>query len=640
MKKKQIETILYSIGGVAAMFVILVALNFILGLGKTRVDLTKEKLYTLTPGTKAILKKLDGKVEIRFYRSQSEKEVPPEFKNYAQHVDDLLSEYKQNSNGKITIKRLNPKPDSDEEDSARLDGIEGQQLPTGEALYLGLAISMEPEKVSIPFLAPSKEKLLEYDISRAISKVMNPQKPVVGILTPLPMFGQKMNPMMMRMGQQGEEPWVIINELQQDFTVKQLQMDTDKIDDEIKVLIVAHPKDISEKAQYAIDQFIMRGGKLIACLDGMSIMDKSGQQQPGMPNFGGGGSSLDKLLKAWGITFDTSKVVADANFQTRAQGRSGRPEPYPAVLSINSAGINKDEIVTSQIDSLLLPFAGSFSGTPAAGLKETVLLKSTPESQLVEGFLAQMSGEQIAKDFKPSGTVQKLAIRLTGKFKTAFPDGKPADPKDAADKDKDKKDEKKEEKKPDDTIKESKTETAVILVGDSDFLYDQFCVQVQNIFGQKIVIPRNGNLNLCQNMVEQMAGDSNLIAVRSRATVSRPFTVIQEMQAKAEASYREKLKKMDETRQESEKRINELQAKKDKNQRFIMSPEQQAELEKLKKQFAETKKEEKRLRKELRQEIDSLENRIKWRNILGMPLLTAAFGIGLGVYKTKRASAK
>lgn len=634
MKKKSIETLLYSVGGVAAMFVILVVLNYALGMFKTRVDLTQEKLYTLTDGTKAILNKLDGKVEIRFYVTESEKEVPPDFKNYARHVEDLLTEYKQYGKGKISIKKMNPKPDSDEEDSARLDGIEGQMLPSQEMLYLGVAISMEPEKVAIPFLAPNREKLLEYDISRAISKVMNPQKPVVGVMTPLPMFGQKMNPMMMRMGQQAEEPWVIISELQQDFNLKQIPMDTDKIEDDVQVLLVAHPKDITEKAQYAIDQFIMRGGKLIAALDGMSIMDK-GQQQPGMPNFGGGGSSLDKLLKAWGITFDTTKVVADANFQTRAAGRNGRPEPYPAVLSLNSAGINKEEIVTSQIDSLLLPFAGSFSGTPAAGLKETVLLKSTADSQLVEGFLAQMSSEQISKDFKPSGTVQKLAIRLTGKFKTAFPDGKPADPKEADDKKDGKKDE-----KTDNSLKESKTETAVILVGDSDFLYDQFCVQVQNMFGQRIVIPRNGNLNLCQNIMEQMAGDSNLIAVRSRATLARPFTVIQEMQAKAEAKYREELKKMAEAQQEAERRINELQAKKDQNQRFIMSPEQQAELEKLKKQFAETKKKEKILRKELRQEIDSLENRVKWQNILGMPVLTAAFGLGLGIYKSKRASAK
>jgi hypothetical protein len=165
-------------------------------------------------------------------------------------------------------------------------------------------------------------------------------------------------------------------------------------------------------------------------------------------------------------------------------------------------------------------------------------------------------------------------------------------------------------------------------------------VQVQNMFGQRIVIPRNGNLNLCQNMMEQMAGDSNLIAVRSRATMARPFTVIQEMQAKAEAKYRAELGKMEAAQKEAEQRINELQVKKDQNQRFIMSPEQQAELEKLKKHFAETKKKEKQLRKELRQEIDSLENRVKWRNILGMPILTAAFGLGLGIFKSKRASAK
>jgi len=618
---------------VGAMFLIVVALNFMLGAFKTRLDLTQEKAYTLSAGTRAILKKLEAPVEIRFYCTQGEKEMPSQFKTYAQHVEDLLAEYRQQGRGNVEIKKLNPTPDSDAEDSARLDGIEGQLLSNGENLYLGLAISYLDEKMAIPFLSAEKEKLLEYDITRAISRVANPQKPVIGVMTPLPMFGQPMNPMMMRMGQQPQEAWVIISELQRDFTVKQVPLETDKIDDEIKVLIVAHPKDIKDSAQYAIDQFIMRGGKLIAFLDGMSMVDSRNQQNPMMPNMGGGGSTLDKLVKAWGLQFDTTKVVADLNFQSRFM-QNNRQQVAPAVLSLNSQGINKEDVVTSQLDSLLIPFAGVFTGTPAAGLKETVLLHTTPDSQLVEGFMAQFSGEQITKDFKPSGTPQKLAIRLSGRFKTAFPDGKPVE------KEADKKDEKKEEKKTDDSLKETKGDNAVILVGDSDILYDQFCVQVQNIFGQKVVIPRNGNLNLVQNMVEQMAGDSNLIEVRSRATLNRPFTVVQKMQAQAEASYRNKIKELEDGLQETQKRLNELQSKKEKGQRFILSPEQQQEVERFKKKEAESKKELKEVRRNLRQDIDALENRVKWLNIAGMPMVVTLFGVGRAFLKGQRAKAK
>jgi ABC-type uncharacterized transport system involved in gliding motility auxiliary subunit len=635
MKKKQLEVLLYSVVGVGAMFLVVIALNFIFSVFKARADLTQEKLYTLSDGTKAILKKLEGPVEIRYYATQGEKEMPAQFKAYAQRVEDLLSEYKQHAKGNIEIKKFNPSPDSDAEDSAQLDGVEGQMLPNGEHLYLGLALSYLDAKVTLPFLSPDREKLLEYDVSRAISQVGNPQKPVVGIMTPLPMFGQPMNPMMMRMGQQPQEPWVVLSELQRDFTVKQLQMDVDRIDDDVKVLLVVHPKNISDKAQYAIDQFVLRGGRLVAFLDPVAIMDRSEQQQnPMMPNMGGG-SSMDKLLKAWGLTFDTTKVVADRTFTTRFV-QNGRQQEAPAVLSLNPAGINKEDVVTSQIDNLLVPFAGVFSGAPAEGLKKTVLLYTTPQSALVEGFMAQMGSDAITKDFKPSGVTNAIAIRLAGKFKSAFPEGKPADTKPEGDKE-----EKKEETKAGDSLKESKGENVVVLVGDADMLYDQFSVQIQNIFGQKIVIPRNGNLNLAQSVVEQMTGDSNLIGVRSRATLNRPFTVVQEMQAKAQENFQAKIKQIEDDLRETQTKLNELQAKKDKGQqRFIMSPEQQAELEKFRKKEAEAKRELKEVRKNLRKDIDSLENTLKWANIAGMPILVAAFGIVLAVVKNKRARAK
>ena len=633
MKKKHIETLLYSVVGVAAMFIILVAFNLIAGAAKSRVDLTDEKLYTLSKGTKEILKKLDGPVEIRFYGTEGEKEMPLHLKAYGQRVEDLLAEYKQYGKGNIEIRKLNPKPDSDAEDSARLDGIEPQMLPSGEHLYLGLAINYLDAKAALPFLSPDREKLLEYDISRAITRVVSPQRPVVGFMTALPMFGNPMNPMMARMGQQPQDPWVVVSELQRDFTVRQIQMDVDKIDDDIKVLVVAHPKEIIDKAQYAIDQFVLRGGRLVAFLDGQAIMDQSkNPQNPMMPNFNAS-SSLDKLLKAWGVQFDTTKVAADMNFATRFQ-RNNRQETAPAVLSLNASGVAKGDIVTDQLDNLLIPFAGVFSGTPVDGLKQEVLLKTTPKSQLVEGFMAQMGGDQILKDFKESGTSYPLAIRLKGKFKTAYPDGKPKDTTPDAEK---KDDEKKDEPKPEDSLKESKDETVVVLIGDVDMLSDNFSVQVQNFFGQKIIIPRNSNLTFVQNLVEQMSGDSNLIAMRSRATLNRPFTVVQEMQAQADEQYRAKIKELETGLQETQKKLNELQAaRKDQGQqRTILSAEQQAELQKFRTREAEAKRELKQVRKDLRREINSLENSLKWSNIAGVPIAVVLVGIGRFLFTNK-----
>src|SRR5882672_1299840 len=344
MMKRPIDTILYSAVGVAAMAAVLIGFNVVTSAVKTRVDLTREKAYTLSPGTRAILNKLDTPVRIRFYCTQSENSTPETvfLKAYAKRVEDLLAEYKQAAHGKIIVEKYDPQPDSDAEDSARLDGVEGQPLRTGEAFYMGLAVSLLDEKQAIPFLDPSKERLLEYDLSRAISRVVTPDKPVVGVMSPMPVFGAPANPMMMQMGQRGggQPPWILINELKNDFTVKRVEMDTAKIDDDIKVLLVIHPREITDKAQYALDQFIMRGGKLIAFLDPLPLIDAKEQNQMlgSIPN---SGSSMDKLLKAWGISFDTGKVVADMKFKMQVGGRNGQPQDAPAFLSVTPEGINK-----------------------------------------------------------------------------------------------------------------------------------------------------------------------------------------------------------------------------------------------------------------------------------------------------------
>ena len=632
MKQKKTETLLYSAVGIGAMLLIVIAVNLIATSLKSRLDLTQGKIYTLSDGTKNILKKLDSPVEIRFYYSAKEARMPSPLKTYARRVEDLLNEFRQASHGNIEIKKYDPEPDSDAEDLANLDGIEGKMLPTGEKIYLGLAVSLDPQKAALPFLAPDREKLLEYDLARAISQVFATNKPIIGVMSALPVMGAAMNPMMMRMGQQGQDSWAFITELKRDFEVKTVPPESEKIDDDIKVLMVIHPKDLKDTAQYAIDQFIMRGGKLIACLDPMSLADQQKQQNPMMPAMPGGASNLEKLLKAWGLTFETSKVVADMNYARKLQTRGNQVEIVPTLLFLTDQAINKEDVVTSQTDELLFVFPGVFTGTPVSGLKQTVLLKTSKQSQLVEPFLANMSPSKIVDDFKASDTQYNLAVRLDGKFKTAFPDGKPEAPKTG--------DEKKEEAKPEDkakdSLKETKGDNAVLLIGDTDWLSDQFSVQIQNFFGQKIIQPRNSNLALVQNVVEQFSGDQNLIGVRSRATLNRPFTVVQKMQSEANARYQAEIAKLQKEVEEVNQKVNELQGKKEAGQRFVLSKEQQEEIEKFKQKRADANKKLKSVRRSLQVEIDSLQNRLKWGNILAVPLAVVVIGLVLaGVRKNK-----
>jgi ABC-type uncharacterized transport system involved in gliding motility auxiliary subunit len=558
------------------------------------------------------------------------------FANYARQVEDVLSALRQASKGKLIVEKYNPQPDSDAEDSAKLDGIEGQPLPPyGEAFYLGIAFSQLDAKVALPFLSPARERLLEYDMARAISRVTQVEKPVVGVMSALPVFGMPSNPMMMQMGRQGQDPWLFITELQNDFEVREVQMTAETIDPDIRVLVVIYPRDITETAQYAIDQFVMRGGKLVAFVDPMSIADNRDSMMNPLQRASAGGSNLEKLLRAWGVEYDAGKVLADMTYKTMIGGRDGRPQETPTVLSLTRDAINGEDLLTSQLDNLLLAYPGAFSGTPADGLSKTVLLKSSPNCQLIEKMLAEFGG--VDRDFKPAEKEYDLAIRLTGKFKTAFPDGKPAATPPAGS----------EEDKPEaaatavgTSLKESSEENSVILVADSDIMFDPVVARVQNLLGFRIVDPLNGNLNFGQSLVELMAGDSNLIAVRSRATLNRPFTVVRQMEEKAQDSYRNQIRQLEQSAQETQQRLSELQSAKSSDQRFVLSPEQQEQLTKLRQTEAQVNRELKDVRRRLRQDVDSLQNWIKALNIAAMPLAVTLTGILAAFYKRKKTAAK
>ena len=638
---KKFGLFFFSTFGVAACLAIVVGLNIIASFAKYRFDLTAEKLFTLSNGTKQILQELDTPVQIRFYATRDDKVMPPQFKTHVRLVEDLLDEFRRSSDGKIKIEKFDPQPDSDAEDSARLDGVESQALSLTERIYLGLAVSMLDETVPIPFLDPSREEHLEYEIIRAVSQVMTVEETVVGVMSSLPVFGA--NPMMARMGQaQRQSPWVVIEQLQQLFEVRQIEMTAESIDEEVTVLIVIHPKAITETTEYALDQFLLRGGNLLVFLDSLAFIDI----QPSPNNMMGpppSTSNLPNLLKAWGLEFDSGKVVADLSFAKEISFGQGVPaQIQPAVLFVNDNGINRSNVVTAQIDQLLMPFAGAFSGEPLEGLEQTVLIQSTEQSQLVDGFMARLSGQQIARDFASEDKKRPIALRLDGKFKTAFAEGKPKTEEEAnAEEDIDKEDE--EEETEEESLKESKEDGAVVLFGDADFLADPFSVRVQNFLGARLISTMNGNLALAQNLVEQLAGDNRLIHVRSRASMNRPFTRIQEKQREAEEKYRSEIRALEEKRQQTQTKLNELQRNRtdvSQGQRFVLSPEQQAELEKLRKQEVETNRQLKKTRRDLRKDVDALETSLKWINIAFMPIFVAFIGIFIALIKRIQTAAR
>lgn len=628
MRSKRFETLLYSTGGVIALLAVLIAANFIIGAFNLRADLTEGDVYTLSPGTRAVLAKLQAPVKLRLYYSQGSEAVPVGLKTFAKRVEDLLNEYKAAGRGKVVVEKFNPEPDSDAEDSAQLDGIEGQLTNAGEKFYLGLSIAFLDQKAAVPVLAPDRERLLEYDITRGIAQVGETRKPVVGVMSALPVMGRSLDPIRKL---QPAEAWVLIQELKKIFDVKEIKLDAPKIDDDIKVLLVIHPRNLPEETEYAIDQYVLRGGKLIAFVDPYAYFD----QQPDFQNpFGGnqaGQSTFYHLFKAWGIDVDMGKVIADLSF---ASGEG--PRLLPTLLTLNTQALNMDDVVTSQVGTLLIPFGGAFKGKPAEGLKQTILAHTSKNSMPVDLIIATLSGEPSTRGYQPSGEEMPLAIRLTGKFHTAFPEGRPkpyAPPR--QDKKKGVDDKKKDEAKAEPQLKQSAEDNSVVLVADVDLLSDGAAVEVQDVFGQRVVIPRNGNLALALGLVEQLSGDSALISLRSRAAFTRPLTAIRQMEARAQQQYLGKIKELEDSLNQTQENLQKLQKSKAGVTSTILTPEQQAELDNFRKKAAEARLALKQLRKNLRVETDTLEFWTKVVNIGLVPLMIALAGLALAMARRR-----
>jgi ABC-type uncharacterized transport system involved in gliding motility auxiliary subunit len=607
------EQLLYSAVGLLALFLILVAVNYLITRVPSRIaDLTDGKLYTLSDGTKKVLRGLQTPVRIKLYISQGES-VPVPMRGFTQRVEDLVREFKSVAGQNLIVERYNPKPDSEEEDAAQLDGVEPQQLMSGEQFYLGASVSQLERKQVLPNIAPQRERLLEYDLIRAIARVASPERPKVGLMAGLPVMGERFNPFT----RQSSDPWYLAYELKREYEIREVPMAAKEIPKDINVLLLIHPRDPRPETEYALDQFVLRGGKLIAFVDPYAYFDQS-PTMPGMPPQQGSSSGLPTLFKAWGVDMPAGKVVSDVVFGSGSGARY-----TPTVLTLNRTAFSRDDVVTASIETLLYAFGGAFE-VKGSDLKAVELLKSSPNSMLVEGPDAIKSGDDATKNFKPSGKPMPLAVRLTGKFKTAFPEGI------------------KEKDKPvpnTPALRESASENSVILVADVDMLADGAAVDVQDVFGRKVVVPSNGNLAFALGMVEQFAAGDALISLRSRTASFRPLTVVRELEAEAQKQYFGKIRALEEELQKTTARLQELQKSQGAGKSAqLMSPEQQAELERFRKQVAATRLELKEVRKTLRQDAEALVFFTKVANIALMPLLVLLIGLLVALLRRSRTA--
>ena len=640
-KESKYAVFLNSVGGALIILLCVIAFNIITAQLKMKADLTEGDLFTLSDGSKILLNGLakeregddeSSPLEIRFYVTRGEKGVPVVVNEHGTRVEDLLDQYKAYAGSNLELQKINPRRDTDAEELAVNDGIR----LLNNAFYIGLAVSYLDNTEVIPVLDPSRATNLEYDISRAIKNVLKlkEEREVVGVMSSLNVWGgaDPTNPMaMMNRGQQ-QPPWYFLQQLQRDFNVERIEPAATEIPATVNVLLLIHPKNVSEATEYALDQFVLRGGKLIAFVDPLAQRDDSGQQNPQMRIPGmGGGSNLNRLFSKWGVPFDNSQVVADFNYRLNPRDPIAQGRMQPAYLALNRNALNSSEVVTRDLGTLRLPYAGSFdTSNIATGLKVTELITSSEQAKLVDGMSSQFNGDKImdsfltgSEDGKPVGTKKHiLGLKLGGKFTTAFPNGKPsAEDTDSSNPD----------AKPASTehLTESTEDNFVCLIGDTDILVDDhFLLQ------QRFLISEN--ITFVQNLVDHF-GDDTLINIRSR-NQNRPFTTIVDLEKEAQKKFEDKLKKLEAEQQEILQQKTKLESAGEGSNQFTLRIDPEA-LKEIQAKELDKRKQIREIRKQLRSEIDLIQLKIKLANIGLMPMLVIIFGIGFFIRKRKKTAA-
>ncbi|MEW6711064.1 MAG: Gldg family protein [Candidatus Riflebacteria bacterium] len=618
-------------GGMVASFtsvlllgVILVLVNYIAGLAVFKADLTAEKLFTLSEGTKSALSKLNDKVRLKFYFSRSMGNVPFPYKLYGKRVEEFLGEYVANSRGMLELEVLDPQPDTDVEEWAVKYGLAAPGLPTGERFYFGLvALAADKEEV-IQFFALDREEFLEYDITRAIVQAAAGRKANIGIISALPVV--RTDNMPFAMPQQGNDDWLFVRELRKNFNVRQIPAAADVIDADIDLLLVIHPRGFSENAFYAIDQFVLKGGRAIVMADPTCLADKDANPQNPYMAMMSSGSDAAALFKAWGVQYSGGNLVADNALATQLNmGQQGLVN-HPLWLSLKGDSFNRESMISAKLNMMLLVNTGSLSKAADSKYEFTSLLQTSEGGAEVEKFKVMSSPDDVRRELPATGSRKTLAALVRGEFDSAFaqppaekaPENETEDAKKA-------REARFEEKKKQHVAKAVKS-VSVMVIADADFLQNDYSVRAINFFGSTLLQPINDNLAFISNCVDLLAGSSDLIAVRSRNRSTRTFTRVEEIEREAQKKWQEEEITLTRKLEEIQSRINQLQSQKKDGERLILSAEQRDEVSRARKEQSETMRRRREIRKLLRQDIESLGIKVTFVNLLLMPILIMLIG--------------
>lgn len=605
-----------------------------------RLDLTENGLYTVTEGARNVVRTLQEPVTLRYFFSAKLAADIPHIRAYAQRVRGLLEEFSAASGGQLTLIEVDPEPFSEDEDAAVAAGIEGVPVnEAGDMLYFGLAASGSTDETErIAFLDPRREQSLEYEVTRMLHRLGNPERKVLAVVSSLPLAGRQAMPWM---GVQAEPGWWIHQELEGAYDLRLVEPGATELPEDTDLLLVAHPKGLSDPLLYAIDQFILRGGHALLLVDPWCESDRpaSDPNDPMAQFTAERGSSLARLLGAWGLEVKEGAFAGDrTNALTLPGGERRQPIAHLWYQELGAENFAADDVVTQSLPSVVLSTPGWITRREDAAASLVPLLSTSPETGEIATSSVQFmpDPQRILAEFVPTLGSVPIAARVQGTVRTAFPDGPPVAPPaeppaegeapPAAPTD------------PDFTA-ESREPIQVILVADADLLADAFWVSRQKLFGQfgpDVAMVRAGNGDFILAALDNLAGSNDLIAVRGRARFERPFVVFQELQKEADQRFAATAQALEAQLQETERKLNELQGQKADGSSLILSPEQEAELDRFQQERLATRKRLREVQYELRKDIEGVESWIKVVNIGVVPALLGLVAVGLASWRRGR----
>jgi ABC-type uncharacterized transport system involved in gliding motility auxiliary subunit len=608
-----------------------------------RLDLTSEHLYTLSRGTLRTLAKIEEPITLRFYYSNRLAEFPP-YGVYAQRVRELLDQYVAAAHGKIRLEVYNPLPFSDTEDRAVAFGLQGAPLDVaGDQAYFGLAATNSTDDQQIiAFFQADRERFLEYDLTKLVHSLAFPKKTAVGLISSLPLEGD----MMAMMRGRPSEPMAIMEQIQQLDTVKPLAANIDAIPPDVDVLMLVHPQNLTEKTLFAIDQFVLKGGKALVFVDPLSELQASHPSQlnpPGSPT----ASSLERLCKLWGFEVPAKTVVGDRRDAQRVGvpgSRGGtRPLDYVAWLNLKADNLNRTDMITADLSHVMMASSGIVEPLQEAKTTIEPLITTSPDSMKIpaEKLTGLPDVAALLAEFKPDGKRYILAAHVTGPAESAFPDGPPKPPESA-------KPEAKEGETAPPTpetpppagewLKQSAQPINIVVVADTDMLDDRFWLQKQEFFGQRLLVSIADNGDFVANAIEVMAGGDDLVGLRSRGTSARRFEVVERIQRDAQARYSAEERALQARLKDAQAKLASLTGKDQANAPTSLSAEQTKAIEEFRGDMVQTRRQLRGVQAALRSDIDWLKFRLKFFNIALIPIIVAVAAVFIGVLRLRRRS--